>query len=121
TTSACSPNANCIIAEVTGDYAANLYQYVPGQLATMYTFRVDDGTGIENIAVNDTISICQIGDNIKISGIEAKSIVLYSVNGAAVCKALNSNELQTAGLRGLYIVLITEHSGMTYTKKLVIK
>lgn len=118
---AVSPNANCIIAEVTGDYAANLYQYVPGQLATMYTFRVDDGTGIEDIAVNDTISICQIGDNIKISGIEAKSIVLYSVNGAAVCKALNSNKLQTAGLRGLYIVSITEHSGMTYTKKLVIK
>lgn len=121
TTSACTPNANCIIAEVTGDYAANLYQYVPGQLATMYTFRVDDGTGIEDIAVNDTISICQIGDNIKISGIEAKSIVLYSVNGATVCKTLNSNELQTAGLRGLYIVSITEHSGMTYTQKLVIK
>ena len=49
TSTAVSPNANCITAEVTPENTVKLYQYVPGQLATMYTFEVKSLTGVEGV------------------------------------------------------------------------
>ena len=49
TSTAVSPNANCITAEVTPENTVNIYQYVPGQLATMYTFEVKSLTGVEGV------------------------------------------------------------------------
>lgn len=50
TTTATSPNANVIIAEATSSAnEVKLYQYVPGQLATMYTFSVDTSVGVDKI------------------------------------------------------------------------
>lgn len=48
-TTAVSPNANCIIAEVNSDNTVCIYQYVPGQLATMYTFEVKALTGVGGV------------------------------------------------------------------------
>jgi hypothetical protein len=49
TSTAVSPNANCITAEVTPENTVNIYQYVPGQLATMCTFEVKSLTGVEGV------------------------------------------------------------------------
>lgn len=52
-TAANSPNANVIIAEPYSSSEVKLYQYVPGQLAAMYSFSTDKETGIENIEEAD--------------------------------------------------------------------
>ena len=49
TSTAVSPNPNCIVAEVNSDNTVSIYQYVPGQLATMYTFEVKSLTGVEGV------------------------------------------------------------------------
>ena len=53
TSTAVAPNANCITAEVTPENTVKLYQYVPGQLATMYTFEVKALTGVEGVELEN--------------------------------------------------------------------
>lgn len=53
TSTAVSPNPNCITAEVTPENTVKLYQYVPGQLATMYTFEVKSLTGVEGVELEN--------------------------------------------------------------------
>ncbi len=50
-TAASAPNANVIIAEPTSSTEIKLYQYVPGQVAAMYSFSIDKATGIDEIGV----------------------------------------------------------------------
>lgn len=54
TTTAVSPNPNCIIAEVVSQTAANIYQLVPGQLAAKYTFELDSATALDCISVHES-------------------------------------------------------------------
>ena len=118
-----SPNANCISAQVTGNYEAKLYQYVPGQLAAQYTFKLDTQVGIENVAIDQAqASIYMNGDILTIAGITPNEIYVYSAAGSLVA---NEHNVQTVNLStlpaGIYVVNITDNSGNTTTAKIAIK
>lgn len=100
-TAAMSPNSNCIIAEPTSnDKVMNIYQYVPGQLATMYTFTVNKSTGIGEMEVAGTSVVA--GDGvIRVIG-EAASIEVYNASGVLVSR--DESEVYCAA--GVYIVRI---------------
>lgn len=100
TSTAVSPNANCIIAEVNADNTVNIYQYVAGQLATMYTFEVKALTGVDYIEDEGAIVIA--GDGcIEITG-NAKSIEVFDVQGVLI----SQNETFVNCQPGLYLVRV---------------
>lgn len=100
TSTAVSPNANCIIAEVNADKTVNIYQYVPGQLATMYTFEVKALTGVDYIEDEGTIVIAGY-DCIEIVG-EAKLIEVFDIQGVLV----SQNETFVSCQSGVYLVRV---------------
>lgn len=124
TTPAYSPNANCISAQVTGDYEAKLYQYVPGQLAAQYTFKLDTTTGIEDVAVEsgEDVSIYVNGDALTVSGIVPASIEVYSAAGAIAAQGKDTQIVNVSALpAGIYVVKATEANGNIITGKVSIK
>lgn len=97
---AVSPNPNCIIAEVASDKIVKLYQYVPGQLATMYEFEVEKTTGIESSDISET-KITAGNGYIEITG-NAEEIEIYDLQG----NLISQNETYTTCTNGIYIVKI---------------
>jgi hypothetical protein len=97
---AVSPNANCITAEVTPENTVKLYQYVPGQLATMYVFEVKSMTDIEEIENTEAIVSTGCG-YIEIKG-EAGDIEVYNIQGILISK----NEMYINCTPGVYLVKV---------------
>ncbi len=100
TTTAVSPNPNCIIAEINKDNTVSLYQYVPGQLATMYTFEVKAYTGIEEAETEDAIVTSGNG-YIEILG-ETQSIEVFDMQG----NMISQNEAYISCQTGVYLVRV---------------
>lgn len=108
TTTAVSPNANCIIAEAKGN-KANIYQYVPGQLATMYEFENETLTGVEEVEMKvEVIAGCGY---IEISG-EPQSVEVYNMQGMLI----SSNETFVKCEAGIYLVCINGHATKVIVK-----
>ncbi len=84
---AVSPNPNCIIAEVISDQVANLYQYVPGQLATMYEFEVENPTGVGSVDAS-CATITTGKGYIEIKG-NANGFEVYNVQGVLIGQSEN--------------------------------
>ena len=122
TTAAFKPNPNIITAEVVSDYEAKLYQYVPGQYAAQYTFKVSATVGVEDIvdAKND-MSIAVAGQDLHINGIEVADVEIYSISGILVAKEANANVNISSLASGIYIVKATDVNGYTYTAKISFK
>ncbi len=100
TTTAVSPNPNCITAEVNSDNTVSLYQYVPGQLATMYTFEVKALTGVDGAEVIETTVVAGKG-YIEISG-DTQSIEVYDMQGMLI----SENETYVSCNAGVYLVRV---------------
>lgn len=100
TSTAVSPNPNCIVAEVNADNTVSLYQYVPGQLATMYTFEVKALTQVE--AIEQSAAIVTAGRGyITITG-ETQSIEVFDPQGILISK--NKNTVICSA--GIYLVRV---------------
>lgn len=97
---AISPNANCIVAEKVSDNEVRLYQYVPGQLATQYTFKADATVMVEDI-VEKSIDVVVENRNIKILG-NAQSIEIYTIGGVLIAKDCQEITCQA----GIYLVKV---------------
>ena len=108
TATAVSPNANCIIAEAKGN-KANIYQYVPGQLATMYEFENETLTGVE--AVETEVEVTAGRGYIEISG-EPQSVEVYNMQGMLI----SSNEMYVECEAGIYLVRINGHATKVIVK-----
>jgi hypothetical protein len=108
TTTAVSPNANCIIAEAKGN-KANIYQYVPGQLATMYEFENETLTGVEAIETEVEVTVGR--GYIEISG-EPQSVEVYNMQGMLI----SSNEMHVECEAGIYLVRINGHATKVIVK-----
>ena len=102
TTTAVSPNPNCITAEINADNTVNIYQYVPGQLATMYTFEVKALTGVDDVETAEATVIAGNG-YIEILG-EAQSIEVYDMQG----NMISQNEAYISCQAGIYLVRVDE-------------
>ena len=100
TSTAVSPNANCIIAEVATESIVRLYQYVPGQLATMYTFEVKALTGADEVETIEATVVAGRG-YIEISG-DAQSIEVYDMQGMLI----SENETYVSCNAGVYLVRV---------------
>ena len=100
TSTAVSPNPNCIVAEVNSDNTVSIYQYVPGQLATMYTFEVKALTGAEEVEATEASVVAGNG-YIEISG-DAQSIEVYDMQGVLI----SENETYVSCKAGIYLVRV---------------
>lgn len=120
TTPAYSPNANCISAEVVGDYEAKLYQYVPGQLAAQYTFKLKLTSGIDNAGIgsDNAASIYINGEILNVSGVEAETINVFAATGQLAAQANNTQQVNISALpAGIYAVQVTDIDGNIITAK----
>lgn len=118
-----SPNANCITAEVTDTYEAKLYQYVPGQLAAQYTFKLVL-TGVDDAAIDDIapINIWVANRTINVSGPEIASIDVFSTAGNLVAQSYGAQQVELYNApAGIYIVRATDIDGVVKVQKVVIR
>ncbi len=119
-TQACAPNANCITAEIVGDYEARLYQYVPGQIAAQYTFKLTTTTGVEEVSVVEkpAMNIFIRNNTLNITGVEAANIAIFNTSGALVANDYNTQEYDICHLNhGVYIVRVVDANGNVYVAK----
>ena len=118
-TQAAAPNANCISAEIVGDYEARLYQYVPGQIAAQYTFKLTTTTGVEDVVTKKpTMNIFVRNNTLNIVGVEAENIAIFNTSGALVANDYNSQEYDICHLNhGVYIVRVVDVNGNVYVAK----
>ena len=119
-TQAVAPNANCISAEIVGDYEARLYQYVPGQIAAQYTFKLTTTTGVEEVSVVEkpTMNIFVRNNTLNIVGVEAENIAIFNTSGALVANDYNTQEYDICHLNhGVYIVRVVDANGNVYVAK----
>ena len=117
-TAAYAPNPNSITAEVVGDYEAKLYQYVPGQLAAQYSFKLKTTTGVEDVAVDATESFEAVvyGNELQFIGIEADMINVYNVAGVLVASGNGVSTLDISTLAaGIYVVQVKDTAGNIYS------
>lgn len=119
-TQAAAPNANCISAEIVGDYEARLYQYVPGQIAAQYTFKLTTTTGVEDVLVVEkpAMNIFIRNNTLNITGVEAANIAIFNTSGALVANDYNTQQYNLTHLsRGVYIVRVIDADGNTHVAK----
>ena len=117
-TSVAAPNANCITAEVIGQYEAKLYQYVPGQIAAQYTFSLQT-SGIDNDIAN-IVKVKIAEKSLIVEGIDVAKIDIYSISGIMTATQLNSNTINLASYKGVYIAVVTDQDGNRTTHKVVL-
>lgn len=115
------PNANCISAEVTGDYEAILYQYVPGQLAAQYTFKLTT-TGIDDVVEQKASMNIYVNSNtLYIHGVEVDNVAIFNMSGTLVATDSNTQQCDIAHLNhGVYIVRVVDRDGNTHVAKFAI-
>ena len=119
-TQAAAPNANCISAEIVGDYEARLYQYVPGQIAAQYTFKLTTTTGVEDVSVVEkpAMNIFIRNNTLNITGVEAANIAIFNTSGTLVANDYNTQEYDICHLNhGVYIVRVVDANGNVYVAK----
>ena len=118
-TQAAAPNANCISAEIVGDYEARLYQYVPGQIAAQYTFKLTTTTGVEDVvAEKPAMNIFVRNNTLNIVGVETENIAIFNTSGALVANDYNTQEYDICHLNHrVYIVRVVDANGNVYVAK----
>lgn len=117
-TAVAAPNPNCITAEIVDDYEAKLYQYVPGQLAAQYTFKLIS-TGIEN-KITNIANVKVDNKNLIVEGVDVAKIEIYSIAGYMTATNINSNSINLSNHKGLYIAVITDQNGNHTTHKVAL-
>ena len=118
-TQACAPNANCITAEIVDDYEAKLYQYVPGQMAAQYTFKLTTTTDIEEvIAEKASMNIFVRNNTLYIGGVEVENLAIFGISGAMVANEIGVDQYDLSGLnKGVYIVRVVDVNGDVHVAK----
>ena len=117
-TTVAAPNPNCITAEKIDNNTARLYQYVPGQIAAQYTFKLAT-TGIET-AIDNVANVKVVNKNLIVEGIDVAQIDIYSISGYLTATNVNSNTINLSNHKGLYIAVVTDQDGNRTTHKVVI-
>ena len=118
-TQAAAPNANCISAEIVGDYEARLYQYVPGQIAAQYTFKLTTTTDVEDVvAEKASMNISVRNNTLYIGGVDVENLAIFSISGAMVANEMGIDQYDLSGLnKGVYIVRVVDANGDAHVAK----
>ena len=119
TTPACKPNANCISAEEVSHGIVRIYQYVPGQYAAQYTLTIQVSDGVDNVHVSSAkMQVAVDGDVLRVSGVNAEAIDVYSISGSHVAAIKGTQEIAINNLtRGFYLVRVIDEGGMVHSAK----
>ncbi len=101
--------------------SVNVWVLFPFQGAAYYKY--DAGTVSTN--VNNTLALSlklyHNSETLYITGVEAQQVEIYSVMGQKVAATQYSNEIAIAGLQGMYVVVVRDHTGAMATGKIMIK
>ena len=118
-TQACAPNANCITAEIVGDYEARIYQYVPGQMAAQYTFKLTTTTDVEEVvAEKASMNIAVRNNTLYIGGVEVENLAIFGISGIMVANEMGIDQYDLSGLNnGVYIVRVVDAEGNVHVAK----
>lgn len=84
-TAAVSPNTNSFTAEIVNETEAKIYQYVPGQLAAQYTFKVPGTVMIEDVVNAEDFSVAGTKGKIYING-DFNNVEVYTIGGSLISK-----------------------------------
>lgn len=109
-----------IVPEVDG---GKVYIYVLGTNSGIAKYEITGielATGIKE-AVNDNLDINVSGSILSVTGIVSPSITLYDISGQKIKSVANANQLQVEGLKGIYIVRVTQGNATVKTEKVFIK
>ena len=103
------------------DYSVFIYHYVPGTVAEKLCFAVAPQTsGVENVAADEAMTVACDGVTLKVKGIDAVKVSVYSVAGELVANA-KSNVVNVKGFNGVYVVTAVDTAGVSHTAKVVIR
>ena len=113
------------IAVPNNDYSVFIYHFVPGTVAEKFTFAVTPqttGVGeiIDSVEAAEAVIVVE-ASTVKVLGVDAAMIQLYSMSGACVGAVNNSNELDASGLAGLYVAVVKDVNGVVRAQKVVIR
>ena len=111
------------IAVPNNDYSVFIYHFVPGTVAEKFTFAVEpQTTGVDLGSVEAAEAVIVVeASTVKVLGVDAAMIQLYSMSGACVGTVNNSNELDASGLAGLYVAVVKDVNGVVRAQKVVIR
>ena len=103
------------------DYSVYIYHYVPGTVAEKLCFAVEaKASGVEDVTANNAMNVVCDGSTLKVKGIDAVNVTVYSVAGELVANA-KSNVVNVKGFNGVYVVTAVDTAGVSHTAKVVIR
>ena len=73
------------------------------------------------ISETPEVALLYTGTEIQVEGVQAANIAVYSISGALVRNESNSNIVNVEGLHGVYIAVVVDTEGNTFTKKFMLK
>lgn len=77
---------------------------------------------IETEAVNKDVSVVLSGRTLKVDGLDAVAIEIYSLTGQKVAYANYTNQMSLDALdKGVYIVLVTDNKGLKIKEKVLVR
>ncbi len=116
-------NMSSIAQSVTND-GKRLNIWVACALQGVAYFYTEQTTNsIDNVTFKavEKMSVVNNGSNLMVSGIDAASIAIYSINGTLIASVANSNEIKVEGLNGLYIVVVADVNGQNHVAKAILR
>ncbi len=114
-------NMSSIAQSLSDDgYQLNIWVCCVRQGIAYYKYNGRELVGVEDVEKDEEMSILSDGETLLVNGIEVENVQLYSMSGTLV-RSTNCNEVEIAGLNGLYIVVVKDNEGVINTAKVVLK
>ncbi len=103
-------------------YRLNIWVCCALQGVAYYYYDGRVTSGVENVSIAEDcdFDVTCDGSTLKVSGIEAQSVSIHTLNGSMVAKA-KSGVINVEGLKGVYVVTATDAAGVAHTAKVVIR
>ena len=112
--------ATAVEVNVRDSKIVDAWVLVEYQGIAYYTYNGEKESAVDEVEVAEPMRVLYAGNTIRVLGVEAQRISVYSLSGAMVADAQAENELNTSLLvNGVYIVKVTDVNGSTKTLKIV--
>ncbi len=114
-------NLSSISQSLSDDgYQLNIWVCCALQGVAYYKYNGRELVGVEYVEKDEEMSILSDGETLVVNGVDVENVQLYSMSGALM-RSVNCNEVEIAGLKGLYIVVVKDNEGVINTAKVVLK
>lgn len=117
-------NGTTALSHELADDGTKLHAWVmvPQQGIAMYSYTGRTTVGVETVAAaaHAAMTVTVDGGTLRVDGIDARTVTLYSTAGAAVATA-SGREVEIGTMRGIYIVAAVDATGLTHTAKVALR